>query len=64
MKDIVVLWFRDSPAAGTPECICSWCRKPIGEREIPVRRYYVEDNIECAQYEARFHPACFKESNE
>jgi hypothetical protein len=59
MNDIVILWFHDSPDAGTPECICSWCRKPIGEEEVPVRLFYKEEWLE-----ARFHPACFEEYNE
>jgi hypothetical protein len=32
-----IKWFRDSPDAGDPRCICSVCGKQIGEEECPIR---------------------------
>jgi hypothetical protein len=37
-------WFEDSPDAGCPECICSYCGNQIGEDEIPLRFYRERPN--------------------
>lgn len=49
-------WFSDSPDAGLPGCICSWCGAMITENVVPVRVFDVERNLE-----ARFHPRCYAE---
>ena len=46
-------WFSDSPDAGTPECICSFCSKMIDEGEMPLRIFHDSDNIEM-----RLHMDC------
>lgn len=42
-----------SPDAGSPDCLCSLCRKSIGEEEVPIRMIGGEPVVE-----ARFHQAC------
>lgn len=32
-----ITWFDNSPDAGDPDCLCSWCNKVIGEDELPIR---------------------------
>lgn len=49
------LWFSDSPDAGGPACICSTCRKQIGEDETPLRNWPQPNG---ANIEARFCEAC------
>jgi len=50
-----IRFFHDSPDAGDPACLCSWCGKAIAEAEAPVMRVFNSaDNTE-----ARFHRACF-----
>lgn len=51
-------WFDDSPDAGDPDCFCSWCRLPIGEREHPIRLFREISPKDVL--EARFHDACCK----
>lgn len=53
-----ITWFANSPDAGDPTCICSWCYQPIGEHEAPIIRLF---NTE-ASTEARFHRRCLAES--
>jgi hypothetical protein len=31
-------WFTDSPDAGDPACLCSFCEQPIDEDSSPVLR--------------------------
>ena len=50
-----ITWFRDSPDAGDPRCLCSWCGERIGEDEAPVIRMFDSD----ANTEARFHRGCY-----
>ena len=33
-----VTWFADSPDAGSPDCLCSFCLTPIDEDDAPVLR--------------------------
>ena len=48
-------WFEDSPDAGDPECICSYCGFVIPEDYAPVRFFG-----EGGKYEIRLHPACLE----
>lgn len=51
----VIQWFSDSPDAGDPACICSWCGQVIEDDDnIPFRLFREENNTE-----ARFHKDCF-----
>lgn len=49
-----LLKFHLSPDAGTPECICSLCRKPIEEDIVPTRLWPIDRH-----WEMRFHPECY-----
>jgi hypothetical protein len=49
-------WFTDSPDAGDPACLCSWCSAPIGEAQVPIRLY--RELTPTDVREARFHDAC------
>ena len=46
-------WFDDSPDAGDPDCICSYCGRFIDEDQVPVRLTNEETNKE-----ARFCEDC------
>lgn len=48
-----VTWFTDSPRAGDPKCVCSYCRNPIVHGELPVRSRRQRDNAEL-----RLHILC------
>jgi hypothetical protein len=48
-------WFQDSPDAGDPECICSWCGKVIEEDEMPLRLFRSDNR------EARIHLSCWND---
>lgn len=50
-----LLWFTDSPDAGDPGCLCSWCGKVI-ERGVPIRMY--REITPRDVLEARLHDAC------
>lgn len=54
-----ITWFRDSPDAGEPTCICSLCGKLIDEDDVPIRAWPEHD-----KREVRFHVECFAESIE
>jgi hypothetical protein len=49
-----ITWFKSSPSAGDPSCLCSWCEQPIGEEEAPIIRMFDTDT----NREARFHRKC------
>lgn len=49
-----IRWFNDSPDAGDPRCLCSWCGLPIAAGDAPIIRVFDSD----ADKEARFHFAC------
>lgn len=65
-------WFDDSPDAGSPACICSYCAErieasPEGEEDFPevnadegepIRMWTNGGKAPCK--EARFHPKCFE----
>jgi hypothetical protein len=51
--DAEIRWFPDSPDAGSPLCICSYCEEVITEEDAPAIRLF--DN----KREARFHTQCF-----
>ena len=40
-----IKWFRISPDAGDPRCICSVCGKQIGEEECPIRLFNQGDAV-------------------
>ena len=46
-------WFRDSPNAGTPHCLCSWCGIRIAALDEGPR-------LTWRFRELRFHLACFE----
>jgi|SRR5215471_1117179 len=52
-----ITWFTDSPDAGDPACICSWCGLPIGSDEAPPIRMF-NSTVPPAGVEARFHRFC------
>jgi hypothetical protein len=59
IKPEVVLylrWFVDSPDAGDPGCICSFCFQVIQADEVPLRIFSGSGNSE-----ARLHQACAKQ---
>lgn len=39
-------WFKDSPDAGTHECLCSFCEQPIPEEDAPVLRAWKQETNE------------------
>lgn len=39
-------WFDDTPDAGDPECICSYCGFQIGADELPLRIFSNKENKE------------------
>lgn len=49
-----LLKFHSSPDTGMAECICSMCRKPIVEGDVPVRAYPKDKS-----WEMRFHSECY-----
>ena len=49
-----ITWFKHSPSAGDPSCLCSWCEAPIAEDEAPILRLWSTAN----NTEARFHLRC------
>lgn len=49
-----ITWFKSSPSAGDPSCLCSWCEAPIGEDEAPILRLFNP----ATNQEARFHWRC------
>lgn len=50
-----VTWFADSPDAGDPKCLCSFCYDLITEEQAPaIRVFDTEKNLE-----ARFHQECY-----
>ena len=51
---MTIRWFKDSPDAGHPDCLCSWCGKVIPAADAPVIRMFNDDTDE----EARFHRRC------
>lgn len=50
-----IVWYKNSPDGGDPECLCSLCAKQIGENEQPIRLFGKD-------IEARFHDFCFAEA--
>lgn len=68
-----IAWFEDSPDAGDPRCICSWCGDVIGSREWEEQNEeYDEYDFPCEPEfpirfvdtqtgkEARFHVLCLQ----
>ena len=53
-----IKWYQDSPDAGDPSCLCSFCEKMISEEECPIRMW---NNKTDSSLEARFHEDCFKQ---
>lgn len=64
----ILRWFDDSPDAGSPACICSYCGERIEASEFefeevnsdegePIRLWTNGGKDPCQ--EARFHPNCF-----
>jgi len=63
-----IRFFTDSPDAGDPACVCSYCGERIEEQEDPCEddppndyegepiRMWNQENLE-----ARFHLRCFNE---
>ncbi len=64
-------WFKHSPDAGEPDCICSYCGERIEEspeEEDDLPNDYEGEPIRMwtndgkpGSLEARFHPRCFNE---
>ena len=52
--DAAIRWFDDSPDAGDPLCICSYCEEVITEEDAPPIRLFD------SKKEARFHTECFQ----
>jgi len=53
-KEAALRWFTDSPDAGDPLCICSYCEEVITEEDAPAIRLFAN------REEARFHTECFQ----
>ena len=53
-----IQWFTDSPDAGDPRCVCSWCAMQIFGWQTPAIRI-CPVNGEHAGEEARFHRGCY-----
>ena len=51
-----LVFFHDSPDAGDPNCICSWCGELIKEHEFPLRLFRKNNT------EARLHTRCWNEA--
>jgi len=49
-------FFEDSPDAGDPACICSYCEEVIREDEAPAIRFFDMES----KTEARLHIDCFE----
>lgn len=49
-------WFKDSPDAGHPKCICSYCQELIGDGEVPLRVF--RDANDGRGEEVRLHMKC------
>lgn len=49
-------WFSDSPNAGDPACKCSYCLKPIGANDLPIRAWSGSGATEI-----RLHMACARQ---
>ncbi len=49
-------WFYDSPDAGDPACVCSFCGLLIKEEDAPAIRMWDPDE----RMEARFHIECWQ----
>jgi len=43
---IELAYFNNSPDAGTPDCVCSYCGFVIGENEVPLRILSESGNTE------------------
>jgi hypothetical protein len=56
-EDILILWFSESPDAGHPECICSYCYEVIEDLAIKA---WNEVNLlgQPTVLEGRFHEDC------
>lgn len=52
-----ITWYMDSPNAGDPKCLCSFCKHKITAGELPIRFYR---RISGVYAEARLHVACAK----
>jgi hypothetical protein len=50
-----LMWFDDSPDAGEPSCLCSYCGNVIEEGDGPVRMWNGEGQ------ELRFHDVCLND---
>jgi len=57
-------WFEDSPDAGHPDCICSYCGFLIDEDDFPFRLFRKSEptNPNSKTLEARLHRHCFEMS--
>lgn len=66
-----IRWFTDSPYAGEPECICSYCGERIEASDAELEDLSLEDEDagepirmwnQSAKptLEARFHVSCFR----
>jgi len=50
-----ITWFVQSPDAGAPDCLCSYCGSVISDEDVPPIRMWNEK----ADLEARFHIDCW-----
>jgi hypothetical protein len=73
MSEPAIRWFRDSPQAGDPDCLCSWCKERIEERDPELDEFEGDQDAGepirmwrpvgwgKVMEEARFHDRCFNE---
>lgn len=52
-----IKWFKNSPSAGDPDCVCSLCGELIPEEDVPIRLWTEHHK---PMLEARFCDDCFK----
>lgn len=53
-------WFKTSPEAGDPDCICSYCGFVIWEWPIRFSHSCELEDCDYQNKEARLHLACFR----
>jgi hypothetical protein len=57
-KGRTLTWWVDSPDAGHPECLCSWCANVISDEDVPPIRLFDDES----GMEARFHIDCWNDA--
>lgn len=74
MSAPAIRWFDDSPDAGEPDCVCSYCGERMEERNPELAEWEDDPSADPSgirmwkngpkgenSLEARFHDRCFNE---